>query len=298
MAEPNLMIIGAAKAGTSALHSYLKQHPDIFMTQQKELRYFMFGGKPNFRGPGDENLNELTPATYDEYCQHFDAANGQAYRGESSPFYLCAEQSPALIRDRLPDCKLIIILREPVSRAWSSFTYLHTLKKETETDFSDALEKEPERIANNYEFMWHYRKLGLYSEQLERYFDYFPREQVFVGLYDDLNDDPDQFVRAVFDFLGVDTSFNANTMGRANASGKPRSKLLHKVLSSRNPVRVAAGKMFPSSMREQMLHYVHNANLKKDSMPEESRKELQDYYRADIDKLEKLIARDLTAWKC
>ena len=204
---PNFLIVGAVKSGTTAIYALLDQHPEIFMSRQKELRFFAFETRPpNFQGPGDDGRygNSHCVKTWDEYRACFADVKEEKAVGEASPFYLCSEVAPRLIKNYLPDAKLIMILRNPVDRAFSTYMFLRQYGREPLTSFSAALAEEDRRKRDNWEFGWCYRELGLYSRQVQRYLDLFPREQVWIGIFDDFVEQPSSFVRDIFRFLDVD----------------------------------------------------------------------------------------------
>lgn len=295
--KPNFLIIGAARGGTTLLYHLIRRHPQVFLSTPKELRFFAKEGAPDFRGPGDESLNRKWVATWEDYCRHFSDSDGALAVGEASPFYLCSEEAPRLIHGRLPDVKLIAVLREPVSRAFSAFMYMRRSGREPLTDFAAALEAEERRRKDNWEYLWHYRTLGLYSAQIERYLELFPREHMWIGLYDDLERDAARFIKEVFSFLGVDDSYEAVPKSRVNASGEPRWRQLQRLVDGQNAVRAVARRLMPKSLRRVIRVAVTERNLRRDAVPEDVERELRAFYRPDIERLERLIGRDLSAWK-
>ena len=294
---PNFLIIGAARAGTTLLYRIMKQHPDVFLSEPKELRFFAKEGAPDFRGPGDRGVNNGWVTSWDDYQSYFAAVNGETAIGEASPFYLCSEEAPQRIRNFLPDAKLIIVLRDPVSRAYSSFMYLRRSGREPLTDFSAALEAEDERCKDNWEYLWRYRALGCYSDQVERYFKLFPREQIWIGLYDDLDEDPVGFTRSVFRHIGVDDSFEPKVDARINASGVPRSLFLQRTIDRQNPIRSFARMLVPEKYRKSIRVALTDGNLRRPEAPGAAEQELRAYFRPEVERLEALIERDLSAWK-
>jgi len=294
---PNFLIIGAARAGTTLLYRITKQHPDVFLSEPKELRFFAKEGAPDFRGPGDQGVNNGWVTNWDDYQSHFATVNGETAIGEASPFYLCSEEAPQRIKSHLPDAKLVMVLRDPVSRAHSSFMYLRRSGREPLADFAAALEAEDERRKDNWEYLWHYRTLGLYSGQVERYFKLFPREQIWIGLYDDLDEDPVNFAKSVYRHIGVDDSFAPKVHSRTNASGEPRSLFLQRTLDKQNPIRALARKLVPQKYRKPIRVALTAQNLQRSDAPSETEKELRAFFRTDVERLEQLIDRDLSAWK-
>ena len=172
MSMPNFLIIGAAKSGTSSLYAYSKQHPEIYMSSLKEPRFFAFEGeKVDFCGPGSDVFNQETITNLEAYRALFNRVSDEKAIGEASPAYLCVPKAAECIYHYIPDVKLIVILRQPAERAYSSF--LHTVRAgvEVNTDFTHALQEEEKRILNNWGFIWRHKTLGFYYPQLKPYFD-------------------------------------------------------------------------------------------------------------------------------
>jgi len=182
MTLPNFLIIGAAKSGTTALYTYLKQHPEIFMSTPKELRYFS-----NVSSPPEGIPHHRAVFSLEEYKSYFDAVTDEKAYGESSPMYLYTPGTAERIRTAIPDVKILAILRNPIDRAYSAYT--HALRDwiETAETFEEALEKEPERIGAGWGMLWHYANAGYYYEQLSRYYKVFDPDQIRVFLHDDLS---------------------------------------------------------------------------------------------------------------
>ena len=207
---PNFLIIGAQKAGTSSLYAYLVQHPQILPAATKELHFF---STEYSRGT----------AWYRQQFPRQARINNRARRlgkpvitGEASPYYLFHPHAPQRIARLLPDVKLIVLLRDPVSRAYSH--YRHEVKLRTESlPFAEAIRREPERISeglrllqadegvNNFAHQ-HYSYLarGAYVDQLAAFEKHFSRDRFFIATSDDLFNDAQQVYQQVLQFLGVD----------------------------------------------------------------------------------------------
>ncbi len=305
MTMPNFLVIGAQKAGTTALYHYLNQHPQIFMSPVKEPHFFAFEGKElDFRGPYDrEVLGHMVVSDEGAYRALFDGAGGERAWGEASSMYLYLEEAVERIKRHTPEARLIAVLRNPVERAYSSFLHMVRDGREPIPDFGKALEAEEERIKGNWSPIWHYRRMGFYYEQLVRYYEAFGLEQVKVRLYEDLDSDPLGVLRDIHGFLGVDPAFVPDVSARYNVSGVPKSKrlhALHKFLLRQNPVKVVLKPFFPKKLRRRLvegsLNALRNRNLVKPPFPEEVRRALIGDYKEDVLKLQELIGRDLSRW--
>ena len=290
---PNFLIIGAAKAGTTALHKYLQQHPQIYMTPTKETNFFAFEGEEiDFRGIGDEALEEFSITDIDTYQAQFTGVTTESAIGEACPSYLYYPQAASRIKKYIPDVRLIVILRNPVDRAYANF--LHTVRddRESHTDFALALQDEAKRIANNWEWFWHYLQVGFYGKQLQQYYEIFPSSQIKVYLYEDLKANAIALVQDIFRWLKVDDTFVPDMALRPNKSGMPKNKLLHQILTKPNPVKTLLKPLFPAKIRQKIQHQ----NLNTPQLSPEVKEQLLNIYRADILQCQDLINRDLEPW--
>lgn len=209
MRVPNFLIIGAAKAGTTAVYDYLGEHPDIYMSPLKETNFLALEGHPlNFSGPGDDDyINKWSIVRLEEYCAQFQGVTTETAVGEASPLYMYEPCTIGRIERYVPDAKFIAVLRNPVDRAYSA--YLHCIRdgRETLRDFAQALDAEDGRIAAGWEHIWHYARMGYYGCQLQRYYSTFGPDRVRVFLHQDLAEDPVGMLQECYRFLGVDDGF-------------------------------------------------------------------------------------------
>lgn len=294
MSMPNFLIIGAAKAGTTALYNYLKQHPQIYMSPEKEPKFFALEGeKLDFCGPGDrEKINRSSITDIEAYRTLFQGVSNETAIGEASPLYLYSPKAPERIRHYIPNAKLIAILRDPVERAYSGYMMHVGEGRETLTDFAQALQAEEMRIRNNWGW-GHYVSVGFYYAQLKRYFDTFNQDQIRVYLYEDLQANPIGLLQDIFRFLGVDETFVPDISIRHNVTGIPKNNVLRALLQSLNPVKPVF-KLFLPAM---LSHYIKKQTfVKPPSLSPELRRQLIEVYREDILKLQYLIQYDLSKW--
>ncbi len=298
MAMPNFLVIGAAKSGTTALYYALRQHPEIYMSRTKEPNFFAFeGDRLAFRGPGDQRtINRHSITSLAAYQRLFHGASQELAVGEASTAYLYHARAPERIRHYVPNARLIVILRHPVERAYSSFLHLVRDRREPLGDFAQALQAEQARIREHWEHIWHYTQMGFYSVQLERYFNAFDCEQIKIHLYDEWVSNPRQVIRETFRFLSVDERFVPNLSLRPNASGIPRSRLLQILATKLNPAEAAVNPFPFTRLFARRAVSIANHNLVKPPIPDAVRAELGGVFREDIVKLQDLIHRDLAIW--
>jgi hypothetical protein len=298
MTMPNFLIIGAGKSGTTSLYHYLKQHPEIYMSPVKEPKFFAVEGKTlDFRGPNDEaHMNRKSVTDLGAYRALFRGVTDEKAIGEASPLYLYSPEAPGRIKHHIPEAKLIAILRNPVDRAFSS--YLHCIRDRGEPlkDFAQALGEEETRIENGWGPIWHYKNVGFYSVQLERYFDTFGREQIKVFLYEDLKGDPVGVLQSICRFLEVGDTRLPDLSLKHNISGVPRSRLVHELLNKPNPIKSAFRPLLPAKLRKRLNLNLTGRNLVRPQLSPEVRKQLIEVYSEDILKLQELIDRDVSYW--
>ena len=295
---PNFLIIGAAKAGTTALYYYLKQHPQIFMSPVKEPNFFALEGrKPNFLGPGDnEAINRFSITNIEAYQALFEGAENALAVGEASPLYLYSPDAPKRIRRYIPHAKLIVILRNPVERAYSHFLHFVRDGREPHTNFRRALIEEEKRMRKHWEWAWYYKAVGFYFIQLRRYYELFDPKQIQVYLYEDFEEKPMELLRDIFHFLEVNEEYMPDITLRFNVSGIPKNKVIHSFLSKPNPIKSLLKPLIPDKWRKRLVVMFQNNNLTKPNLPEDLRMELIEIYRDDILRLQSLIKRDLSRW--
>jgi hypothetical protein len=293
---PNFVVIGAAKSGTTALHRYLKQHPEIFMSQQKELRFFPFEDQlPVFHGPGDIADMEIVIKNIEDYRACFAQGAQFPARGESSPLYIYYPRTAERIRHHIPEAKLIAILRHPADRAYSQFLMKKRDGREP-LSFSDALAAEEKRTANGWSHHWHYRQRGFYAAQLKPYFELFKREQLKIYLYEDYLADNVGFIQDIFRFLNVDDTFVPDMSVRHNESKLPRSRALQVFLTEPRWTKNLLKPFVTARWSRRIGDHLRRRNLIKPRLSQKIRRQLIEIYREDILKLQDLLQRDLSHW--
>lgn len=205
---PDFIIIGAQKAGTTSLHGYLRQHPDVLPSAHKEIHYF--DGRRYVRGDDWYRRQFLDP----EDLKGIGKLNGRRLiSGEATPYYLFHPQVPGRIFKTAPDVKLIALLRDPVARAYSHYRHNVRVKKEP-LSFSEALKREDEILPEEHarilseptyrseaHHRFSYKLRGCYSEQIERYHRLFPKEQLLIVKAEDLFQEPRETYAQILKFL-------------------------------------------------------------------------------------------------
>ena len=300
MKLPNFLIVGAAKCGTSSLYKYLEQHPEIFMSKVKEPRFLSSQVTPfPLNGPRDHKVEAWYVKKYEDYVKLFEGAEDFPAVGEASADTLYFHRGTIpVIKQYLGYPKIIIMLRHPVRRAFSS--YQHVLRDlREELSFEDGLLEEPKRIANNWELIYHYTAGSHYYNSVKAFLDNFAT--VKVVLNDDLEKKPRKILREIFRFLGVDPDFDVNTEIKWNMSGKPKSQWLHQFLFEKNVARKLAQpivrRLFSAGTRSRIAHKIQEKNLRRLTIKPATKAHLHRVFEEDIAKLEHLFQRDLTVWR-
>ncbi len=299
---PNFFIVGAAKSGTTSLYYYLKQHPEIYMSPVKEPKFFSapFVRFPH-NGPGDDGVDKRIIRTRSGYLELFTGISGEKCLGEASADYLYFHEDVARsIKLANPRAKIIIVLRNPVERAFSAYSHLKKDGRET-LSFDDALEAEDQRKSDNYEFIWLYKDVGFYYSQIKTYLEVFGKENVRIYLYDDFAKNLISLAKDIYKFLDVDTNFVPDISTMHNTSTIPKNKVVDDfLLDFDHPLKKALRPLFLNTIgkenTELLVEYFKKKNFKRESMKPKVRQYLIKLYRDDILSLQDLIRRDLSNW--
>ena len=289
----NFIIIGAAKCGTTSLCHYLGQHPQIFISPEKEPRFFAPEFYTKFTN-GPVRKGSIRPEmSIEEYEQLFEGITTEKAIGEASTEYIFLPEVPRRIKDTIPDVKLISILRDPSERAFSAYCY--QMRDGVESlSFEEALKDEPRRARENWRPGWLYKQTGFYFEQLSRYFNIFEPHQLKVYLYEELDQKPLRTLRDIFNFLEVDSDFVPD-LSRKNVSALPKNLMVNRLLSNQSPISFL--KPYLPKPARSFFRYIKRKNkTSKPDLPQEMRKELVKTYKDDILRLQDLIQRDLSGW--
>lgn len=291
MPLPNFFVIGAMKAGTTALYYNLKQHPQIFMSPVKEPNFFALEGQDSYT---TLEWDEYSYTDFNSYCSLFDNVRNEIAIGEASHSYLYIPSAHERICRIVPHASFICILRNPVDRAYSHYLYLLRDGWEPITNFERALEEEETRIKNNIPF-GHYFRRGLYYQQLKWYFDSFDPSRIKIYLYEEFTQDPARFTQKMYQFLGVNSDFIPDASIRRNPSGIPKNKLIHALFVKPNPLKAFIQPFLPDEMYR-LATRIRDRNLVKPELSFETRRALLERYREDILNLQDLLQRDLSVW--
>jgi hypothetical protein len=302
VALPDFLVIGAPKAGTTALHAALAAHPALFMSPVKEPKFFLTDGPPPQRGggPGDVQTYREHIWRREDYEALFDAAPPGALCGESTPFYLYDRQAQRRIRTLIPGIKMIAVLRDPVERAHSNWTHLWSAGLDPIGDFPAACAAEDRRVAAGWAPFWHYTRLGRYGEQLDHLFGLFPREQVFLLRYRDLVGSPGPVLDAICAFLGVAPGI-ISEVPRENVTAHPEHSPSHRAVSGVLRAAAIAGRHLPgtagTALTQPLERFLQRNARPRQPLTWEQRQQVLAYLEDDFPLLEKITGADFADWQ-
>ena len=301
MALPDFFVAGAPKAGTTALHAALAQHPDLYLCPVKEPKFFLTDGPPSVQGggPGDAKTIREHVWRRSEYEELFEAAPPGMLRGESTPFYLYRADAQQRIKALIPDARLIIVLRDPIERAHSNWTHLWSAGLDPIDDFVQACAAEEQRVAAGWADFWHYKRIGLYGEQVQRLLTVFPREQVHLFRYRDLIDDPAGTLDRICDFLRVKSGLICS-VPRENVTAHPERTRRHLALSRVLRAGWAVTTRLPGHSGRAIIDRLESS-LQRGAAPRrpltwDQRQALIPFFEADVRLLEDVTAMDFSYW--
>ncbi len=303
MKRPNFFISGAPRCGTTALYTYLSEHPNIFMSEVKELNYF---------ADDFPNVQKVAFNSPDDYLKVFAAADERHLAvGEASPFYLFSKVAFENMRQFDPNAKVILSLRNPVDFVQSYHQLNLSLLREDEPDLAKAWDLQPlrrqgQRIPKSARQvgLLMYGEVGQFGKYVQRLYEIFPPEQVKVILLDDLTRDTKAIYEDLLAFLGV-PSDGRTEFPQVNANFENRSQALARLFHPPQPVYKAFMKFISLfgvrftqwvSVVYNRIERLNTTQTKRGQMDPALRAHLNEHFRPDVELLAKLIGRDLSGW--
>jgi hypothetical protein len=282
MRKPNFFVVGAPRCGTTSMYAYLKQHPEIYLSIQKEPHFFGSDLSPLPGGIREEPL----------YLELFAGAGDRPRVGEGSVYYLSSKQAAAEIQASVPEAKIVALLRNPPQMAHSLYSLYTRTGNEDLPTFEEALAAEPERRENRrippgayFPDGLLYTELARYAAQVERYFAAFGRENVHCIVFDDFVRDTAAVYRRTLEFLGVDPAFEAELDPR-RANQRIRMQAVRQLRSA--PPEVKRRMQFDAMK-------LHETGPQSPLSPETAAR-LRELFAEDVARLGVLLERDLSGW--
>jgi len=284
---PNFFIVGADKAGTSSLYSYLFEIPEIFMSKIKEPNYF---SKKTIQ----DNHPLLRPIRdKKKYLNLFKNVKNEKIIGEASPSYLADPDAPKLIHQMSPNAKILISLRDPAERAFSNYLMLHRIgriKSSFDVQIQISLtnkknKKEDKLTLDN----------GLYYENVNRYISFFGKDNVKIIIFEEFIQDVEKTIKDILNFLNLKSELVDFKPIAYNKYGVVRSPLSQKILQNKTIRKFSEVFISPSKRRFLKEKFILKEE-KKPEMDENVSKLLINYYSEDVQKIKNFLKRDLS-WK-
>lgn len=299
---PNFLIVGAAKSGTSSLHYYLNQHPEVFLpsytNEGVKVKEPMFLVKENVFGRVRRGIWNI-----EDYKKLFENVKGAKAIGEATVFYLnfYHESIPKIKQYLGDDVRIVILLRNPVDRAYSA--YQHTFRNNVQEtlSFEEALAIEEDRYGKDKTItpMTLYKSMGNYCKMVQAFQQHF--KQVKIITYDEFSLQTKSVMEDLFTFLGVQQNVLINYTDKKNVGGwNWTSKSAKNLYLNRGFIKKAGKlviKIFPFIKKAIQKKMIDSNKAIVETMKPETRKYLTAYFKSDIECLEKAINKDLTSWK-
>jgi hypothetical protein len=294
---PNFLVVGAGRSGTTSLHHYLGQHPEIYLPGVKSPSYFYCHRPPI----SQDNLPE--PVTRDyfvcdtgRYQALFDGVRSESAVGEVSPAYLASMRAVEHIAKTIPSARLVIILRNPIERFYARYVARRRDGLELAAAVEDLIESERKQPLVREETVGTYLSAGFCSHFIEAYMARFPAEQLFVSFFDDLAANAHNYMRSLFEFLEVCPDFEPDLSLRRNVSGGyVRNPVLRRLWTKSAAARRTIRPYIPKDLRDRAFQRITQDVV---AMPlgNATRRQLADIYRPEIEKLQLITGRDLGHW--
>lgn len=308
MRTPNLFIVGEPKSGTTSLYYHLKDHPEIFMSEVKEPKFFCTDFIQECKQHESRffKKNYVPFSTPDAYADLFRTWTTESYGGEASTSYLRSSVAAQNIHAANPDAKIIIMVREPVDMLHSLHSQYLVTRNETIEDFEDALQAETDRregkriprISYLPPSFFHYSEWVKFAEHIKRFTNLFPQKNIKIILHDDFKKNTADIYKDVLQFLGVDSDFKPD-FAHKNVNKKIRSMpvriLIDFVRKYNVPKMIIPKKLYRRLGKK--VYRLATVEQQRKPLPEELRRALMKKYKPDVEKLGALLGRDVvTLW--
>jgi len=275
---PNFFIVGAPRAGTTSLYEYLKNCENVFMSPIKETYFF----SPNV----NMKLILSKPVkNQKDYQKLFHNVKTEKAIGEATPSYLWDPDSAKLIHEKIPNARIIIILRNPIDRAFSHYLWLVSLGKEN-LSFSEAIKKS---LSAKPDFSGRIIDGGMYSNQIQRYLDEFGQKQIKIIIFEEFLKNPKLFLEDTLKFLDIDSN-PPEIFEAFNSYVEPRGKLAKSIIQ--NKFLQKLGTSLPQTIASQATKILDKKAVKP-KISESNMKMLKNIYSEDVKNLKSILNKDL-----
>ena len=299
--KPNLFIVGQPKSGTTALHQFLGQHPEIYMSSIKEPHFFCSDFHlESDRAYGKKRFYDFRSES--AYLQLFSKARNVKVAGESSTNYLYSHVAAEKIHNFNPNAKIVIILREPAKFLYSLHSHYVKFTEENEPDFLTALSLESDRREEKVlsprvtspSYLYYSQRVQ-YHQQVKRYFDRFKPEQIKVIIFEEFKSANERIFREVLEFLQVNPDFTPE-YGAVNVNKEVKFKSVNNLINSpliKSITKNLLSQEFNEFVRDNIVERFLWHQAPKASIPESIKMQLMEQYRPEVIKISELLDRDL-----
>ncbi|MDO8471293.1 MAG: sulfotransferase domain-containing protein [bacterium] len=288
----DFICIGPERSGTTWLYQCLKEHPDFCLSEPKEINFF--NSSQSFWRKDMAGETNYTKGL-EWYQKHFGHCPDGKIVGEITPAYIHSQEVPERIVQNFPDVKLIAILRNPIERLYSHYMYTKMKGFYELPSFEEVIEKEKAFVEES-----------AYFKHLQNYLKYFSKKKILITIFEDIEGNPEVFIKEILSFLGADDTFiPPSTNKTINSAGAVAIR--NKVLSIKERIADFPGGLlmielfkktpFHKKMSDSLATKTGTVKAGYGKIDQNTKKRLAEFYKEDIENLEKLLDRDLSVWK-
>ncbi|MBP8917862.1 MAG: sulfotransferase domain-containing protein [Chitinophagales bacterium] len=309
---PTFIVVGANKGGTTSIYHYLKQHKQVYLSPVKEPHFFSKDIDVNLfkrefaqnklqdidkyvNGEMKEEFHAAFIRDIEQYKKLFSKVQDQKAVGELSTSYLFSEVAAKEIKALIPDCKIIICLRNPFDRAYSHYRMNLWTGNSNEFDFYKALVEDYDHKPKVWGNAHLYTEIGLYYQQVKRYLDLFGKDNVKIIFTEDMKKNAAQVVKELYEFIGVDSSFVPDTSTRYNEVFTPKYKNITWFLN-KSGIRPLMKRLSPQVLKNIFVKVFYKGKGEKGEIPANAKQFMLEKFSEDISKLSVLLNKDLSNW--
>ena len=285
--EPNFFIVGAPKSGTTNISYYLMQHPQVFMPENLEPYYFARLDIP-------QNYEREIISNEKKYLNLFKNTKNCRAIGESSPVYLYCPHSALEIKNRFPNSKIIISLRNPIEIAYSEYFSLKFMGFDKNRSFNELLDSSKEQLDQNEFHIDNLLEAGFYSKHIKRFQKIFSKNQIKIIIFEEYIKNTIPTINSILSFLDIDKSIAFKTAPKG-AYKVPRNFASQKLMNN-STFRKTAKFIIPTVARQKIGERFLVKESSRPVLKQNERQRLKEIYQDDVENLAKLLGRSLP-WK-